>query len=263
LKRRAWNLIGFVIGLGAGAFGGLVGIGGGMIMIPLMVILLRFSQIQAHGTSLVAVVFTGIAGAATYAFYKSVNLSAAVMLALSAGLTVPLGARHASRLPERKLKRAFGIFLIVISIFMLMKPYLSALSVSSPSEAGGIAVLLLTGALTGFLSGMMGIGGGGVMIAVLVLLLDTGQHTAQGTALAAMVPTAIIGSWTHFRFGNVRQDALIPLVAGILIGSYLGGATAHLVPERELRVLLCLVLMWMGIRNVMTTRPAKSAPPAG
>jgi len=253
LKRDAGAFVGFVIGLSAGAFGGLVGIGGGMIMIPLMAIFLKFTQIQAHGTSLVAVVFTGIAGAATYAFFKSVNLCAALVLALSAGLTVPFGARHASSLPERKLKKAFGIFLIVISIFMLMKPFLTALSVSSPSEAGGIVVLLLTGALTGFLSGMMGIGGGGIMIAALVLLLDTGQHTAQGTALAAMVPTAIIGSWTHFRLGNVRHDALIPLVAGILIGSYLGGAAAHLVPETELRVLLCLVLLWMGIRYVRTS----------
>ncbi len=56
----------FLVGLAAGLFGGLIGVGGGVIMIPLMVRFFKFSQHQAHGTSLMALVFTGLAGAFTY-----------------------------------------------------------------------------------------------------------------------------------------------------------------------------------------------------
>ena len=63
-------MIYFLIGIVAGMFGGLVGLGGGVIMIPLMVGVLKLTQHQAHGTSLVALVFTGIAGPAFAAFYN-------------------------------------------------------------------------------------------------------------------------------------------------------------------------------------------------
>jgi hypothetical protein len=203
LKRGSGDIVSFIIGINAGVLGGLVGIGGGMVMIPLMVRFLSLSQHQAHGTSLVAVIFTGLAGAITYAFHGSVDHIAAAVLVVTSLVTVPIGARYAHRLSEEKLRKAFGIFLIVISSSMLMKPYLSVLSIATPSDWKGIVILLVTGSLTGFLAGMMGVGGGGIMIAVMVLLLGMGQHAAQGTSLAAMVPTALLGSWTHRKLGNV------------------------------------------------------------
>jgi hypothetical protein len=250
VKTGRHDIVSFIIGINAGVLGGLVGIGGGMVMIPLMVRFLALSQHQAHGTSLVAVIFTGLAGALTYAIHGSVNHVAAAILVVTSLVTVPLGARYAHHLSEKKLRKAFGIFLIIISGFMLMKPYLAALSVATSSDWKGVVILLATGSLTGFLAGMMGVGGGGLMIAVMVLLLGMGQHAAQGTSLAAMVPTALLGSWTHRKLGNVRRDIVVSLVAGVLIGTYIGGATAHLVPEAELRTLLCLVILWVGIRYV-------------
>jgi uncharacterized protein len=65
----------FIIGLTAGAFGGLVGLGGGALMIPMMVGFLKLTQHKAHGTSLVALVFTGLAGAVTYSFQNNVDVS--------------------------------------------------------------------------------------------------------------------------------------------------------------------------------------------
>ncbi len=70
-----YNIISFVIGLAAGVFGGLVGLGGGLIMIPLMVGILKVSQHRAHGTSLVALVFTGLSGAVSYALNGSIDLT--------------------------------------------------------------------------------------------------------------------------------------------------------------------------------------------
>jgi uncharacterized membrane protein YfcA len=85
------------IGLFAGVFGGLLGVGGGVIMIPLMVKTLQLGQHRAHGTSLVAVVFTGLSGALTYAWHGSLDWKAGLVLAVTAIIT----ARSGPTLPER------------------------------------------------------------------------------------------------------------------------------------------------------------------
>jgi len=244
------DMLGFVIGLSAGILGGLVGIGGGMIMIPLMVAFLGMGQHQAHGTSLFAVVFTGLVGAVTYAMHGSVNHFAAAVLAVTAGVMAIIGARYTQRLSEKALRRTFGFFLIAMSALMLSKPYLPAVAALSVTGWAGVTTLLISGAVVGFLAGLMGVGGGGVMIPVLVLLMGMSQYTAQGTSLAAMVPPAVVGSWTHRRLGNVRKDVLLVLIAGVLAGTWIGGAMAHLVPERELRILFSLIILWIGIRDV-------------
>jgi len=253
LTLGAIDIVGFLIGLNAGVLGGLVGIGGGMVMIPLMVAFLRMGQHQAHGTSLFAVVFTGLVGAVTYALHGSVNHFAAAVLAITAGVMAAVGARYTQRLSENMLRRTFGFFLVAMSALMLAKPYLPVFAAFSVTGWAGITILLMSGTLIGFLAGLMGVGGGGIMIPVLVLLMGMNQYMAQGTSLAAMVPPAVVGSWTHRRLGNVRKDVLLFLVAGVLLGTFLGGAVAHLVPERELRVIFSLVILWVGIRDVRSS----------
>jgi len=244
----------FLIGLAAGGFGGLVGLGGGVIMIPLMVSILKMSQHKAHGTSLVAVVFSGISGAVTYALHGSVDVLASLLLASTAIFTSSAGARFASALPEWKLKRSFGGFLMLITLFLLLKPCLSQ---ASGPAAGWVKtiILLLTGAFTGFLSGMMGVGGGTIMVPSMVLLAGFTQHTAQGCSLLAMIPVGGVGAFTHWRLGNVSTGNLTGLIPGILTGAYLGGFFAHTLPEGVLRIMFAAVLTWTGIRYLRTPKP--------
>jgi uncharacterized membrane protein YfcA len=244
----------FLIGLIAGIFGGLVGLGGGVIMIPLMVGFLKLGQHKAHGTSLVALVFTGISGTITYALKGSVDYIAAALLAVTAIITARSGAHYAHALPEWKLKRAFGSFLIFVSVLLLLKPYLSHV-IGSAAGWGRAVVLLLTGVFSGFLSGMMGVGGGTIMVPAMVLLAGFGQHTAQGSSLLAMVPAGAVGAMTHRRLGNVDTSLLTGLIPGILIGTYLGGSLAHELPEGTLRIIFAAVLIWTGVRYLRTKSP--------
>lgn len=244
----------FLIGLIAGIFGGLVGLGGGVIMIPLMVGFLKLGQHKAHGTSLVALVFTGISGAITYALKGSVDYMAAALLAVTAIVTARSGAHYAHALPEWKLKRAFGSFLIFVSVLLLLKPYLSHV-MGSAAGWGRAVVLLLTGVFSGFLSGMMGVGGGTIMVPAMVLLAGFGQHTAQGSSLLAMVPAGAVGAMTHRRLGNVDTSLLTGLIPGILIGTYLGGSLAHELPDETLRIIFAAVLVWTGVRYLRTKSP--------
>ncbi|HOD30676.1 MAG TPA: sulfite exporter TauE/SafE family protein [Smithellaceae bacterium] len=249
------NIASFMIGLCAGIFGGLIGIGGGLIMIPLMVALLKISQHQAHGTSLVALIFTGISGAVIYGLNNSLDIPAATALAVTAVFTARLGARYAHSLKEWKLKKAFGIFLFFCALFLFCKPYLSDVIIVSASPAAKITVFLVAGAATGFLSGMMGVGGGTIMVPVMVLLTGFSQHLAQGTSLLVMIPTGAMGAFTHWRMGNVNLKILYGLIAGILIGTYCGGYLAHLTDENILRLIFATIMILLGFRYISTAYP--------
>ncbi|MFZ2447937.1 MAG: sulfite exporter TauE/SafE family protein [Syntrophobacteraceae bacterium] len=244
-----------IVGLVAGIFGGLVGLGGGVIMIPLMVDFLKMTQHRAHGTSLVAVVFTGIAGAVTYYYYGAVDLVAAGLLAVTATLTARFGAHFAHSLPEWKLKRSFGGFLIFVSLLMLAKPYIPNVESFFPSQEARIIILLVSGVFTGFLSGMMGVGGGTIMVPAMVLCLGFTQQTANGTSLLTMIPAGAAGAWTHFKLNNVQTNLLTGLVPGILVGGAIGGSVANHMPELYLRLLFAAVLIWTGIRYLRACPP--------
>lgn len=248
------TLLNILIGLAAGFFGGLVGLGGGVIMIPLMVGLLKMDQHKAHGTSLVALVFTGLSGAVTYALNGSVDLIAAALLASTAIFTARAGARFANALPEWKLKRSFGGFLILVSLLLLAKPYLSQFSEPATGWTK-ILILLAAGILTGFLSGMMGVGGGTIMVPSMVLLTGFTQYIAQGSSLLAMIPAGGVGAFTHWRLGNVNTAILPGLIPGILAGTYLGGSFAHILPEGALRLVFAVVLVQTGIRYLRAPKP--------
>ncbi|HXX53496.1 MAG TPA: sulfite exporter TauE/SafE family protein [Thermodesulfovibrionales bacterium] len=240
-----------LIGLLAGILGGLLGMGGGIIMIPLMVSLLDITQHRAHGTSLAAMVFIGLIGAATYAVQGSVDLLASVLLAATAILTAHIGARHASSLPEWKLRRSFGAFVVLVSILLFLKPFIPPFVYFSHGWKK-ILILLAAGSFTGFLSGMMGVGGAVIMIPVMVLLVGLDQHTAQGSSLLTMVPAGVVGAWTHMRYGNIETRLLRGLIPGVCIGTYVGGSLAHFFQDGILRSIFGTMLVWTGYQYLKT-----------
>jgi uncharacterized membrane protein YfcA len=251
-------LMNICIGLLAGFFGGITGGGGGIISIPLMVAFLKLDQHAAHGTSLVALVFTGLAGAVTYALNGSVDFAASILIAVTAVGTARAGAHFAHSLPEWKLKRAFGCYLIIVSALMLLKPYLGTPETLTIGAARTI-ILLMTGTVAGFTSGMMGVGGGAIMIPSMVLLTGFDQHVAQGTSLLVMVPAGSMGAYTHWKLGNVRTGILPSIIAGVLVGTWLGGTFAHVLPDMVLRAIFAFLLSWTGIRYLRTHPPAAPA----
>ncbi len=241
-------MAGLLVGLIAGALGGLVGVGGGVIIVPLMTEVLKFRQQEAHGTSLVAVVFTGVAGSVIYYLHGSVDVAAAAVLSFTALCTVRRGAKYCCFLPEAKLKRYFGLFLLIIAFLLVLKPILPPdMDVSSPTWIRW-TVLLLLGALTGFLSGMMGVGGGSFMVPMMVVFAGITQQTAQGISLLAMIPASTIGAWTHWKMGNILPRRLTGLVVGVLVGVALGGSLANRIPERELGLVFTALLVYTAFR---------------
>jgi uncharacterized protein len=238
----------FFIGILAGLFGGVTGGGGGIISIPLMVGIMRLDQHTAHGVSLVALVFTGLAGAVVYSINGSVDIISSILMAATAVIFARVGAHTAHSLSEWRLKRAFGAYMIFIAVLMLLKPYLTTTQ-QGPATGPAVAIILLiTGTIAGFASGMMGVGGGAVMIPAMVLLAGFDQHLAQGTALLVMVPAGSAGAYTHWRLGNMKTSVLWGIIPGVLVGTFIGGAAAHGISDGTLRIIFAALLIVTGVR---------------
>jgi len=248
------NLVSLTIGLAAGFFGGLIGLGGGLIMIPLMTGVLKLSQHQANGTSLVALIFTGMAGALIYGLQGNIDVLAAGLLAVTAVVTARAGANYANALPGWKLRKAFGAFLIFCAALLVIKPYLPVAYGEHPVYLK-IIIFLMTGTVTGFLSGMMGVGGGTIMVPAMVLLAGFGQHMAQGTSLLVMVPLGAAGAMAHHQLGNVAKGFLPGLIPGILLGAVLGGHVANFIPDAPLRLTFIAAIIFMGVSYVRSKAP--------
>ena len=108
------------VGLAAGTLSGLLGVGGGIIMVPLLVALVHLSQHQAHATSLAAIVPIGAVGALTFGLDGEIDLRVAGLLALGTLAGAPVGARIMSRIKERPLKIMFGLLMTAVGIQMLV-----------------------------------------------------------------------------------------------------------------------------------------------
>jgi uncharacterized membrane protein YfcA len=106
-------------GFVAGAMSGLLGVGGGVVMVPLLVFVARQTQHQAHATSLAAVVLMGAAGAATFAMEGEVEVGLALALAAGSLVGAPMGARIMARTAEGPLKIAFGVLMLVVAGLMV------------------------------------------------------------------------------------------------------------------------------------------------
>jgi hypothetical protein len=106
------------IGLGGGLLSGLLGVGGGVVMVPLLVLWAGYAQRQAHATSLGAIIPISIAGIATYGVAGEVRWWEALALAAGAIVGAPIGATLLVRIDERLLKIIFGTFLVAVAALM-------------------------------------------------------------------------------------------------------------------------------------------------
>jgi hypothetical protein len=248
--------VSFLIGLISGIFGGLVGLGGGTIMVPLISRFFRLAQQSVHGTSLVAVVFAGLSGAAAYAVNGSVDYRAALILAVTASLMARVGARYCVRLPGWKLRRYFGFFLIIMSLLLIGKPFFGTMSAHPLTGWEKDLSLAVIGLATGFIAGLLGIGGGAFTVLAMVFIVGTNQYIAQGCSLLALVPAGAVGAYTHWRHGNIVLSILPGLIGGIILGAFTGGMFANILPENILRILFGAVLVGLGIEMIRRSQPS-------
>ncbi|KXZ47658.1 hypothetical protein GPECTOR_33g540 [Gonium pectorale] len=296
------------VGALAGGFGSLVGVGGGVLISPIIANACKtIPQRVISGTSLAAVAATGSAAGAVYFAAGHVDLTSAALLAAAAVATTPLGARAAHRVDCAMLRRLMAYWLFAVAPLVPLKPYIQkayggtdsgtggsgdggaavvaaaaaapavAAAAESPAEADAgsssaaarsalwrplresDAVLVATGTLAGFASGLLGIGGGTVVTPLLTVATGLPQLSVLGTSLAAMVFPSLVGLAQHARLGNVDWRMAAGLAAGTVLGGAAGGRLAVGAPEGVLEWLFCAGMLFLGRKTLAQARATAKA----
>lgn len=246
------RLRGLSAGMLAGAAGGLFGVGGGLVLVPILTGFFRFTQHQAHGTSLAVIGATAAAAIFVYGAHANIVWITAAWIALGSIFTARLSARWAAKLPARRLRRAFAVLLALVAVRLLWQaPPVTAHA--GPEGVTGIAASLLLGLGAGALAGVMGVGGGVLVVPVLTLVFGVSQHAAQGTSLAVMLVTAPSAAIEHSRHGNVVWRMVPVLAIGAVVGAPLASWSAQSLPHEWLARCFATFLLANAIHTWVRT----------
>ena len=111
-----------------------------------------------------------------------------------------------------------------------------------------IMLLVALGVLTGFLSGLLGVGGGVIMVPLLSLLIGLEQHLAQGISMLVIIPTSIIGIWQLRKKNLIDYSAALYFAGGSIVGSFISGNLVDTIPEDNLRTIFGAFITLVGMR---------------
>lgn len=216
--------VGLASGLVAGALSGLFGIGGGIVLVPLLALLLHLRQQEAQGITL-AVLLLPLGLPAVMAYHKRFPirwwLAGALALGFLPGVTA--GAVVANRIDDRLLRGLFALFLAGVALYIWRKAGPGGADSALPGAAASSNWNgLWIGTLGGLLAGLFGVGGGVVMVP---LLAATGldQHEAQGMSLAVMLPP--VGLPGVLVYSHAQGELPWGLMGAVVVG-FAGGALA-------------------------------------
>src|SRR6266508_278669 len=256
--RLAWSA---GVGIVAGFLSGLFGVGGGILIVPGLVILMRMNQRLAHGTSLAALVPIAASGVAGYAMHGSIDWPAAGLITAGAAAGALIGTRVLHAVSQRALRLGFVLFLVATAVRLLI----------SVPEAGGrgamtlpmAAGLVLLGVVSGTLAGLLGVGGGIVMIPVLVMLFGVPDTVAKGTSLAVIIPTALVGTARNVRLRNA--DLPVAAVVGLfgMASAFGGSQLARLLSPFASSVSFAILLLAVAANMLVTNRRGRAPGGAG
>jgi uncharacterized protein len=237
-----------LLGVAAGLLSGLFGVGGGIVLVPGLLVVAHLDQHRAHATSLAAIIITAPAALAPFAAEGAVSWPAAAALAAGGILGAVAGADVMRRVPADRLRLLFGVAMVVVAVRLLLPGSAAGASAAAGLSALAVTALAATGLGTGLLSALLGVGGGVVMVPVMVLAFGFDQHLAEGTSLAVIVPTAVVGAWRHARSGYTRWRLGLVVGAGGVAGGLAGGVLAQRVPADGLQAAFAALLAVVGLR---------------
>ncbi|WP_241979978.1 sulfite exporter TauE/SafE family protein [Cryobacterium glaciale] len=238
-------LIGLVGGLLSGAFG----VGGGIIMVPLLIGLARMDERSAASTSLVAIIPASSVGVVTYLIQGHVDLVAGAIIAGGAVVGAVIGSRLLHRIPLTWLRWMFIALILIVAARLLLVPPIrgSDLELTWYVAIGYVAL----GLVMGIASGLFGIGGGVIAVPALIAVFGVSDLIAKGTSLLVVIPTGIVGTVAHLRRGLVDVRAGLVVGVAATAASAPGVALALAIPPQLSGVLFAVLLLLAAMQLII------------
>jgi len=255
-------------GLLAGVFGSLLGLGGGILIVPLLTLGFGLPLLEAVGVSLVCVIVTSGAAAGVYLERRVANLRLGMTLELFTAAGAMVGGLIAFLLPERVLEFLFAGLLVYTAVTMARRRDAKPPPTASPSEAAatdladapartfadslsgpdyhvhriGMGALGSVGA--GVISALLGVGGGLVKVPVMHVLMGVPLRVATATSNLMIGITASTSAIVYLLRGGIDPYATGPTALGVFVGAAVGSRVAHRIDLRILRLLFVAVLLY-------------------
>ncbi len=261
------------IALAAGVVGSLIGLGGGVILVPATLFFgLNLGLIDGItpqtvvGLSVVMMIFIGLSSTLAYMKTKTIDYKSSLIFFSGSIPGTLLGAFINKGLDLPSFNLYFGILLVLLSLLLIVRKYLKPVTwfvdhgkkTTFTDKMGETFVygypiwfaLLLTFGI-GFASGLFGIGGGSMIVPAMILLFLFPPHVAVGTSMFMVFLSAIVNSITHISLGNVPWMYTIPVIPAAYIGAKIGAKLNQKMNSEMLVMILRIVLLLLGIRSII------------
>jgi len=234
-----------------GFTGGMLGIGGGLLAIPLLGLTLGMDQQMAQGTSLIMVLPAVLLTLRKYNQRWRIDFRAAAAGACSAIFFTWVGARLALGIDSRLLRIVYAIFVLFVALFYFYQSYRGTSKsrhVSARREPGDYhrGWFALLGVMAGLAGGVFGVGGSVLAVPVLTTVFRLSQVGAQAIALSMIVPGTFVALITYTVHGQTNWLAGVPLALGSIMFVPYGVRMAYALPEARLKLMFaCMLLVIM------------------
>nr|WP_202903207.1 sulfite exporter TauE/SafE family protein [Paenibacillus gorillae] len=264
-----WILL-VLLGVVAAMFGSIVGLGGGIIIVPALMLLgpqltgAEIDHATAVGTSLTMLIVTALASTLSYAKKKIVDFRSGLLLFITSGPAALIGSALTGKLQGAAFSLSFGIFMLLMAALLIARDYMKPVTRQWPIERSitdasgqvhtygyGLLPLLLIGFAVGLISGLFGIGGGSLFVPVMVLLFRFPPHLATATSMFVIFLSSILGSGMHGWLGEINYWLLLALVPGAWVGGKLGAWVAGRMSGKKLLWLLRITLLLLACQLII------------
>lgn len=259
-----------LIGLIAGTVGSLVGLGGGIIIVPALLVMAGFFPEYSHitpqvavGTSLVMIILTALSSTLSYTKQRRVDFRSGWVFFIASGPGAVLGAYLSRFFHEESFNIAFGLLMIVVSILLAFRDRLKGPEVTwrvkrEFTDAQGNVyrygyhpvVALAVSLVVGVISGLFGIGGGVLLVPMMVLMFRFPAHVATSTSMFVIFLSAITGFATHWLQGNIDWLAAVWIAPGAWIGGQLGAWISNHLSGKGLLIAFRVAIIFMAFRMI-------------
>jgi uncharacterized membrane protein YfcA len=261
----------FVLGFVVGVPSAMVGLGGGVIIVPALLVLFQVPAQNAIAISLVAILGTTVSATIGYVRHKQIDYKLGLLYDVMDVPGIVLGAYITTLLPENVLAGICGIFILFIMVFFIRNKRKPACACTEiPEESGtrewirnGIdhkgravtyalknpALALASSFVGGIVTGLAGLGGGITDVSSMILL-GIPTHIAVATSEFAMAITNGVGVVTHGLLNNILIEYAIPITLGTVIGAQVGCLFAKRVKGKTIRNLLAVIAIISAIRLI-------------
>ncbi len=252
-------------GFFAGVFGTMIGIGGGVIFVPVFLLVFHFTPQQAIGTSLAAVFFNALSGSISYLRQKRVDIKAGWKFAVATLPGTFLGAWLVQYFTDYILELVFGFLLLAMALFIFLRrepdyrdkgknkntrtiiDFRGEVFEYTPREGLGITISFVVG----IISSLLGLGGGIIHVPVLIYLLGFPVHIATATSHFVLAISTFSGSITHLTLGNILFLPAIIVAVSAIVGAQIGAMLSRRVKGLLIARLLAIALLLVGVRLLL------------